>query len=107
LEFWGILAPILISVILSVTGAFVVARTAGPAQAAYVSALEGRMKVLTQERDDAMGRIPVLEAEVRRLKVEVSELKESERKLLLRLDAAEAKADLAEARADDFEARTP
>jgi cell division protein FtsB len=74
-DLWGIVAPIVVSVIISLVGAFFIARYAGPAQAAYVQALEGRLKVVTGERDDALREIPVLRARVVQLEAEVAQLK--------------------------------
>ena len=69
-----IIVPILVSVVLSVSGAFVVARYAGPAQGAYVAAIQGRMQVLEDERDDAVERIPKLEARIHELEKAVEQL---------------------------------
>ena len=59
-----IIVPIIVSVILSISGAFVVSKYTGPAQQAYVAALEGRLKVVTDERGEAWERIPKLEARI-------------------------------------------
>lgn len=69
-----IIVPIVVSVILSVSGALVVARFTGPAQAAYVAALEGRLKVVTDERSEAWARIPKLEARIQALEEQVEQL---------------------------------
>lgn len=53
-----------------------ITRYAGPAQAAYVAALEGRLKVVTGERDDALKEIPVLRARIVQLEAEVAQLKQ-------------------------------
>jgi hypothetical protein len=91
-----ILVPILVSVVLSVSGAFVVARYAGPAQGAYVAAIQGRMQVLEDERDDAVERIPRLEARIVALEERVHDLTNELRdrdqeiaRLYRRLDADE------------------
>jgi chromosome segregation ATPase len=69
-----ILVPIVVSVVLSIGGAFVVARYSGPAQSAYIQALQGRLAVVEQERDDAELAIPKLEARIDALETHVSEL---------------------------------
>ena len=91
-----ILLPIIVSVALSVTGALIVARYAGPAQEAYVQALKGRLAVVEEERDDAALRIPeletrikALEEEVGRLRSDLSAARDREFQLLRRLEADE------------------
>lgn len=74
-DLWGIIIPIVVSVILSATTALVISRYAGPAQAAYVDALEGRLKVVTGERDDALRELPILRKRVADLESEVHDLK--------------------------------
>lgn len=69
-----ILVPIVVSVILSLTTAFVVARYSGPAQSAYIQALQGRLAVVEQERDDAQLEVPKLEARIAHLESRVHEL---------------------------------
>lgn len=76
-DLWGIIAPIVVSVIISLVGAFMITRYAGPAQAAYVSALEGRLKVVMGERDDALKEIPILRARIVQLEAEVVQLKQA------------------------------
>ena len=68
----GILVPVVVATLLSVSGAFVVARYSGPAQQAYVQALQGRLAVVEQERDDAEQRIPKLEARIEILEGQVA-----------------------------------
>lgn len=94
----GILVPVVVATLLSVSGAFVVARYSGPAQSAYIAALQGRLSVVEQERDDAALVIPKLEARIRALEDRVHELQEgtAERdreiaRLYRRLDADEAR----------------
>ena len=70
----GILVPVVVATLLSVSGAFVVARYSGPAQQAYITALTGRLAVVEQERDDAEESIPTLEARVAVLETKVAQL---------------------------------
>ena len=70
----GILVPVVVATMLSVSGAFVVARYSGPAQQAYIQALQGRLAVVEQERDDAEQRIPQLEARIEALETKVAQL---------------------------------
>jgi tetrahydromethanopterin S-methyltransferase subunit G len=70
----GILVPVVVATLLSVSGAFVVARYSGPAQQAYIAALQGRLSVVEQERDDAEERIPKLEARITVLETQVAQL---------------------------------
>lgn len=76
-DLWGIIAPIVVSVIISLVGAYMITRYAGPAQAAYISALEGRLKVVVGERDDAVKEIPILKARILALEAEVILLKQA------------------------------
>jgi septal ring factor EnvC (AmiA/AmiB activator) len=70
----GILVPVVVATLLSVSGAFVVARYSGPAQQAYITALTGRLAVVEQERDDAEESIPKLEARIAALETKVAQL---------------------------------
>ena len=70
----GILVPVVVATLLSVSGAFVVARYSGPAQQAYVQALQGRLAVVEKERDDASEAIPRLEARIHELEQAVEKL---------------------------------
>jgi uncharacterized protein YceH (UPF0502 family) len=95
-----IVLPVVVSVILSLTGAFVVARYSGPAQSAYIAALEGRLHVIAGERDDGMARMSKLEARIVQLEAEVHALQaandEKDREiaaLYRRLDADERRMD--------------
>lgn len=88
-DLWGIVVPIIVAVVLSVSGSWVIAKWSGPAQQAYVAAVESRLKIVTQERDDAWAKIPRLERRIEQLEAEVHELKEREVHLLRRLDADE------------------
>ena len=92
------LVPVVVAVILSVSGAFVVARFSGPAQTAYIAAVEGRLRVVSAERDEASARITRLEARLVALEEQVQELREAGRekdreiaRLYRRLDADEAR----------------
>jgi predicted nucleic acid-binding Zn-ribbon protein len=71
-----IVIPVVVSVILSLTAAFAVARYSGPAQEAYVKALTGRLQVVERERDDAEMAIPKLEARIEALEKHVHELQQ-------------------------------
>ena len=73
----GMLAPILISVAISLGGALVISRYAGPAQAAYVTALEKRLEIVTAERDDLDDDAGGLRARIAELEREVAVLKEA------------------------------
>jgi septal ring factor EnvC (AmiA/AmiB activator) len=95
-DLWGIIVPIVIAVVLSVSASLVTARMAGPAQQAYISALEARMRVVSADRDDAMSRIAKMEARIVQLESQVDTLereaiaKDHEiAKLYRRLDADE------------------
>ena len=83
------LGPIAISVAISLGGALVISRYAGPAQAAYLLAVEKRLSLVTAERDEAKREIPTLTARIADLEREVDSLKEENRKLYRRLDADE------------------
>jgi septal ring factor EnvC (AmiA/AmiB activator) len=92
----GILVPVIVAVVLSVSASLVTSRMAGPAQQAYIAALEARMKVVSADRDDAVSRISKLEARIVQLEAEVAALqregvvKDHEiAKLYRRLDADE------------------
>jgi hypothetical protein len=74
-ELIGGLAPILISVAISLGGAVVISRYAGPAQAAYVAALEKRLAIVTAERDELDDDAGGLRARIAELEREVAELK--------------------------------
>lgn len=76
-DLWGIVLPVLIAVVLSVAGAAAVSRSAAsPAQTAYIQALQGRLAVVEQERDDAESAIPQLEARIAALENNVQQLKQ-------------------------------
>jgi chromosome segregation ATPase len=97
-ELLGTLGPILISVTVSLMGAWAISRYAGPAQAAYVTALERRMAIVTAERDEAEKEIPALNARIATLEQEVADLQrktvDKDREiadLYRRLDADERK----------------
>jgi TolA-binding protein len=70
----GILLPVAIATAISVAAAWAVARYSGPAQQAYVQALQGRLAVVEQERDDAALTIPKLEARIHELEQAVEKL---------------------------------
>lgn len=76
-DLWGIVVPVLVAVVLSTASAAVVSRSAAsPAQAAYIQALQGRLMVVEDERDDAQQEIPKLAARIEALEAQVRELKD-------------------------------
>lgn len=60
----GVIVPVVAATIILVGGAWVVRQYAGPAQQAYTAAIEGRMKVLSTERDEMADSLRRLEDEV-------------------------------------------
>ena len=74
-ELAGALGPVLVSVAISLGGALVISRYAGPAQAAYVVALEKRLALVTRERDDLDEDAGGLRSRIAELEREVAELK--------------------------------
>jgi len=92
----GIVVPVLVAVSLSVGGSWIVAHFSSPAQQAYVAALEGRLRVVSQDRDESAERITRMEARIAQLEAQVDSLqreaiaKDHEiAKLYRRLDADE------------------
>jgi predicted RNase H-like nuclease (RuvC/YqgF family) len=75
LDLTPIIIPIVVSAVITVGGAFVVRRYAGPAQDAYVKALVGRNTLLAQEREDYVKKVADLTEEVKELREEVASLK--------------------------------
>lgn len=69
------LGPIAISVTISLGGALVISRYAGPAQQAYLLAVEKRLTLVTNERDEAQSGIPHLRTRIEELEREVDDLK--------------------------------
>jgi chromosome segregation ATPase len=90
MDLWPIVLPIVVSVILSVSGALAISRYSGPAQKSYIDALEGRLRLVSAERDEATARIPRLEERVRDLEQEVGDLKRENIDLYRRLGAPHA-----------------
>jgi hypothetical protein len=70
----GILVPVVVATLLSVSGAFVVARYSGPAQQAYVQALSGRLAIVTEELAEKESVIPKLESRIHELEKAVEQL---------------------------------
>lgn len=70
----GVIIPVVAATIILVGGAWVVRAYAGPAQTAYVSAVEGRMKTLAAERDDLSASLDRLNEEVVELRGTVADL---------------------------------
>jgi septal ring factor EnvC (AmiA/AmiB activator) len=73
-DLWGVLIPVIASTVILVGGAWVVKRYAGPAQAAYVSAVEGRMKILASERDELVASLKRITDETSGLRATINEL---------------------------------
>jgi hypothetical protein len=86
-ELSGIILPVVVAVILSTSAAFAVQRYSGPA----MGALDTRLRVVTAERDEALERIPRLEARIADLEAEVGRLQRESSSLYRRLDIAEGK----------------
>lgn len=91
-----VVIPVIAAVILSVSGSWVVSRFSSPAQTAYVAALEGRLNLVTKDKDEAWSRVTKLEARILVLEQQVQELRdvagEKDReiaRLYRRLDADE------------------
>lgn len=70
----GVLVPVVVATILSVTTALVVGRYSGPAQSAYVAALQGRLSVVEAAKNEAESVIPKLEQRIRELEQAVEKL---------------------------------
>lgn len=81
-DLWGVVVPVLVSVVIMGGGAWAVRRYAGPAQAAYNVAMEGRLKMLQAERDEMEEKIEHLEREVQELRAKVADLDRQIRDLL-------------------------
>lgn len=77
----GVVAPIVVSTIVLLAGAYAVRRYAGPAQSAYTDAIEGRVKLLMSERDDYKNALDALKVEVETLRKRVVELERQVREL--------------------------
>lgn len=77
----GIVVPVLVSVIVMAGGAFAVRRYAGPAQAAYVSAVEGRLGILMRERDECKASLALMRAEIDALHAKITDLDRQIREL--------------------------
>jgi septal ring factor EnvC (AmiA/AmiB activator) len=95
-QFSDIIIPVVVAVVLSVSASLVTARMAGPAQQAYIAALEARMRVVSADRDDALSQIAKLEARIVQLEAQVEMLQREATvkdhevaKLYRRLDADE------------------
>jgi chromosome segregation ATPase len=80
-DLWGVLIPVIASTVILVGGSWVVRRYAGPAQSAYVSAVEGRMKILAAERDEMVASLKRLTDEANELRASVRELEQNVRVL--------------------------
>jgi chromosome segregation ATPase len=80
-ELWGIIAPVVTATLVAVGGALAVRKYAGPAQTAYTSAIEGRVTLLMQERDDCKAELDRHAAEIDLLRRSVSDLERQVREL--------------------------
>jgi septal ring factor EnvC (AmiA/AmiB activator) len=80
-DLWGVLIPVIASTVILVGGAWVVRRYAGPAQTAYVSAVEGRMKILTAERDELVSSLKRITDETAGLRYTIGELERTVKNL--------------------------
>lgn len=94
----GVIVPVVVAGLLAISTAFVVSRYSGPAQTAYIAALQGRLSVVEAERNEAFSRIAKLEARIVALESQVEALtaagiqKDRElARLYRRLDADEAR----------------
>ena len=102
-----IVIPVVVAVILSVSGAFVVSRFSSPAQNAYVAALEGRLRVVGAERDEALARLPHHEQRIAQLEERVRELEATNARQAAELIALYRRLDADERRLTDDETRLP
>jgi septal ring factor EnvC (AmiA/AmiB activator) len=80
-DLWGVLIPVIAATVIFVGGAWVVRRYAGPAQTAYVSAVEGRMKILTAERDELVSSLKRITDETAGLRYTIGELERTVKNL--------------------------
>ncbi len=78
---WAILIPVVAATIILVAGGWVVRSYAGPAQAAYSSAVEGRLHALTAERDDLAKSLARMTEEIVAMRVTVRDLEGTVRQL--------------------------
>lgn len=78
----GIVAPVVVSTLILVVGAWVTRRYSGPAAQAYEIALTGRLDVLQAERDEARKERELLRAEIDALRVKVQDLERQVRDLM-------------------------
>jgi predicted RNase H-like nuclease (RuvC/YqgF family) len=75
-DFFPILFPVIAAAIISISGAIAIRHYAGPAQQAYVSALEGRLRVVGDENKDLSTRVDELARLVKELRDEVDRLED-------------------------------
>jgi hypothetical protein len=94
----GVIIPVVVATLLSVSAAWATSHWSSPAQQAYVAALEKRLSVVMAERDDHASHLAKLEARIVALEQRVAELieegiaKDRElARLYRRLDADEAR----------------
>jgi uncharacterized protein YlxW (UPF0749 family) len=75
-DLWPLLIPVSLAAVTSVATAWVVRRYAGPAQSAYVVALEGRVKILQSEREDLSKEVAAIEKDMEVLRVRIKVLQD-------------------------------
>ena len=78
---WSILIPVVAATVILVAGGWLVRSYAGPAQQAYTSAVEGRLKALTAERDDLSRSLARMTDEIAGMRVTVGDLERTVRGL--------------------------
>jgi predicted nuclease with TOPRIM domain len=71
-----ILIPVIVSLVITAGSAWAVRRWAGPAQAAYESALSGRLAILTDERRELVDKVDDLTSEVEQLRGVIDRLRD-------------------------------
>jgi predicted RNase H-like nuclease (RuvC/YqgF family) len=67
---------VIVAAIISISGAIAIRHYAGPAQQAYVSALEGRLRVVGEDNKDLAARVDELTRQVKELRAEVDRLED-------------------------------
>jgi hypothetical protein len=87
-DLWGILIPVTAAAVMMVGAAWVVRKYAGPAQAAsaaaqsdYRAAVDGRLRILMAERDEAKATLDRMALEICDLRKQVDRLEREVRML--------------------------